>query len=192
MDFNDTAEEAAFRAEVRAFLDANARKKSETAPTNRRRYISDAEELTLAKAWQAKQADAGFARITWPEKWGGRGGTTIQQVIYNEEEARYLVPGGVFSIGLGMCIPTLMAYADEATLERHVRPALRGEEVWCQLFSEPVAGSDLAGLKTRAVRDGDDLYPLAAGVRQPGRHRDRADLGDLVERYLEFARQPGL
>ena len=180
MDFNDTAEEAAFRAEVRAFLDANARKKSETAPTNRRRYISDAEELTLAKAWQAKQADAGFARITWPEKWGGRGGTTIQQVIYNEEEARYLVPGGVFSIGLGMCIPTLMAYADEATLERHVRPALRGEEVWCQLFSEPVAGSDLAGLKTRAVRDGADWIVNGQKVWTSGAHY--SDFGILVTR----------
>jgi alkylation response protein AidB-like acyl-CoA dehydrogenase len=180
MDFNDTPDEAGFRAEVRAFLDVNAQKKSETAPSNRRRHISDAEELKQAKAWQAKKADAGFARITWPEKWGGRGGSMIQQVIYNEEEARYLVPGGVFAIGLGMCIPTLMNYADEATLQRYVRPALRGEEIWCQLFSEPVAGSDLAGLKTRAERDGDDWIVNGQKVWTSGAHY--SDFGILVTR----------
>jgi alkylation response protein AidB-like acyl-CoA dehydrogenase len=180
MDFNDTPEEAAFRAEVRAFLDANAAKKSETAPANRRRYISDLEELKPAKEWQAKKADAGFARITWPEKWGGRGGTSIQQVIYNEEESRYLVPGGVFGIGLGMCIPTLMAHCDDAVLQRYVRPALRGEEIWCQLFSEPVAGSDLAGLKTRAERDGEDWIVNGQKVWTSGAHY--ADFGILVTR----------
>ena len=180
MDFNDTPDEAGFRAEIRTFLDANAQKKSETAPSNRRRYISDAEELKQAKLWQAKKADAGFARITWPEKWGGRGGSMIQQVIYNEEEARYLVPGGVFAIGLGMCIPTLMNYADEATLQRYVRPALRGEEIWCQLISEPVAGSDLAGLKTRAERDGDDWIVNGQKVWTSGAHY--SDFGILVTR----------
>jgi alkylation response protein AidB-like acyl-CoA dehydrogenase len=180
MDFNDTPEEAEFRAEVRAFLDANAQKKSDVPPTRRRRYITDAEELAEAKSWQAKKADAGFARITWPEKWGGRGGSMIQQVIYNQEEARYLVPGGVFSIGLGMCIPTLMAYADEAALERYVRPALRGEEIWCQLFSEPVAGSDLAGLKTRAERDGEDWIVNGQKVWTSGAHY--SDFGILVTR----------
>jgi alkylation response protein AidB-like acyl-CoA dehydrogenase len=180
MDFNDTPEEAAFRAEIRAFLDANAPKKTEAAPRSRQRYISDEEDLKAAKAWQAKKADAGFARITWPEKWGGRGGTPIQQVIYNEEEARYLVPGGVFSIGLGMCIPTLMAYADEAALQRYVRPALRGEEIWCQLFSEPVAGSDLAGLKTRAERDGDHWVVNGQKVWTSGAHY--SDYGILVTR----------
>jgi alkylation response protein AidB-like acyl-CoA dehydrogenase len=180
MDFNDTPEEAAYRAEVRAFLDAHALKKSEQPATRRRRYITDDEELVEAKAWQAKKADAGFARITWPEKWGGRGGTQIQQVIYNQEEARYLVPGGVFSIGLGMCIPTLMAYADAATLERYVRPALRGEEIWCQLFSEPVAGSDLAGLKTRAERDGDDWIVNGQKVWTSGAHY--SDFGIVVTR----------
>jgi alkylation response protein AidB-like acyl-CoA dehydrogenase len=180
MDFNDTPEEAAFRTEVRAFLDAHGKRKSDTAPTSRRRYISDAEELKAAKAWQAKKADAGFARITWPPQWGGRGGTMMQQVIYDQEEAQYLVPDGVFVIGLGMCIPTLMAYADQATLERHVRPALRGEEIWCQLFSEPVAGSDLAGLKTRAERDGDDWIVNGQKVWTSGAHY--ADFGILVVR----------
>ena len=181
MDFNDTTEEAAFRTEVRAFLEANAKPKSEATARNRRRYISDAEELKEAKAWQAKKADAGFARITWPEKWGGRGGTMIQQIIYDEEERRYLVPNSTgFAIGLGMCIPTLMAYAEEAVLQRYVRPALRGEEIWCQLFSEPVAGSDLAGLKTRAERDGDGWVVNGQKVWTSGAHY--ADFGILVTR----------
>ena len=181
MDFNDTTEEAAFRTEVRAFLEANAKPKSEATARNRRRYISDAEELKEAKAWQAKKADAGFARITWPEKWGGRGGTMIQQIIYDEEERRYLVPNATgFAIGLGMCIPTLMAYAEESVLQRYVRPALRGEEIWCQLFSEPVAGSDLAGLKTRAERDGDDWVVNGQKVWTSGAHY--ADFGILVTR----------
>ena len=181
MDFNDTTEEAAFRTEVRAFLEANAKPKSEATARNRRRYISDAEELKEAKAWQAKKADAGFARITWPEKWGGRGGTMIQQIIYDEEERRYLVPNATgFAIGLGMCIPTLMAYAEESVLQRLVRPALRGEEIWCQLFSEPVAGSDLAGLKTRAERDGDGWVVNGQKVWTSGAHY--ADFGILVTR----------
>jgi alkylation response protein AidB-like acyl-CoA dehydrogenase len=180
MDFNDTQEEAAFRADVRAFLDANAKKKSEAQPASRRRYISDAEELQRAKAWQAKKAAAGFARITWPAKWGGRDGSAIQQVIYNEEEAKYLVPGGVFAIGLGMCIPTMMAYCDEATLLRHVPPALRGEEIWCQLFSEPAGGSDLAGLRTRAERDGDGWVINGQKIWTSGAHY--SDFGILITR----------
>ena len=113
MDFNDTTEEATFRAEVRRFLDVNARRKGATETTHRGRYIPDAnmaESLARAKAWQAQKADAGFAAITWPKQWGGRGGSPIEQVIYNQEEANYAVPRGVFEIGLGMCIPTMMTY----------------------------------------------------------------------------------
>jgi len=154
MDFDDTAEEARFRAEVRRFLDAHAtpRLRADAAP---RVGEPEAERLRKAKAWQARKAEAGYAGITWPKEWGGLGGTPIQQVIYNQEEAGYAVPKGVFEIGLGMCIPTMFAYATPQQLQRHVAPALRGEEIWCQLFSEPAAGSDLAGLRTRAERDGD-------------------------------------
>src|SRR5215472_13519382 len=155
MDFDDSPEEAAFRAEVRAFLDANAERKSAAQPVLRLRAI-DATEITRAKEWQAKKAAGGFAGLTWPKRWGGREASPIFQVIYNQEEANYAVPRGVFEIGLGMCIPTMMAYAKPEQLQRYVPPALRGEEIWCQLFSEPVAGSDVAGLRTRAVRDGDD------------------------------------
>ena len=155
MNFDDTPDEAAFRAEVRGFLAANATPKSRGAPASRARGV-DAAELQRAKEWQAKKADAGLAGLTWPKTWGGREATPIQQVIYHQEEESYAVPRGVFEIGLGMCIPTMMAYATPAQLERHVRPALRGEEIWCQLFSEPSAGSDVAGLRTSCARDGDD------------------------------------
>jgi acyl-CoA dehydrogenase len=183
MDFNDTPAEAAFRAEVRRFLDANASRKSPTEPAYRNRYIADAnmaESLAKAKSWQASKADAGLAAITWPTQWGGRGGTPIEQVIYNQEEANYIVPRGVFEIGLGMCIPTMMAYAAPAQLERYVRPALRGEEIWCQLFSEPSAGSDLAGLRTRAERDGDDWIINGQKIWTSGAHF--ADYGIIVVR----------
>jgi len=183
MDFNDTPEEAQFRAEVRRFLEANAKRKSATETAHRGRYIPDAnmaQSLARAKDWQAKKADAGFAAITWPKKWGGRGGSPIEQVIYNQEEADYAVPRGVFEIGLGMCIPTMMAYATPEQLERHVRPTLRGEEVWCQLFSEPAAGSDLAGLRTRAERAGDDWIINGQKIWTSGAHF--ADFGIIVTR----------
>ena len=183
MDFNDTPEEAAFRAEVRRFLDANARRKGATETTHRGRYIPDAnmaESLARAKAWQAQKADAGFAAITWPKQWGGRGGSPIEQVIYNQEEANYAVPRGVFEIGLGMCIPTMMAYAKPEQLDRYVQPALRGEEVWCQLFSEPAGGSDLAALRTRAERDGDDWIINGQKIWTSGAHL--SDFGIIVVR----------
>jgi alkylation response protein AidB-like acyl-CoA dehydrogenase len=108
--------------------------------------------MAESKAWQAKKAAAGYAQITWPKEWGGAGGTPVQQVIFNQEEARHPVPGNPFQIGLGMCVPTVMAFADEATKARFVGPALRGEEIWCQLFSEPSGGSDVAAARTKAQR----------------------------------------
>ena len=186
MDFQDKAQEAAFRAEVRAFLDKHAERKSEGNAAGRGRY-ADAEVLRKAKAWQRQKADAGFVGITWPKQWGGRGGTPIQQVIYNQEEADYVVPRGVFEIGLGMCIPTMMAYAQPKQLERYVLPAIRGEEIWCQLFSEPSAGSDLAGLRTRAERDGRDWVVNGQKIWTSGAHF--ADYGILVTRSDPNARK---
>ncbi len=180
MDFNDTPEEAAFRAEVRAFLDANATRKRPNEPAQRGRYNEGPEALARGKAWQARKATAGFAGITWDPQWGGRGGSSIQQVIYSQEEASYNVPRGYFEIGLGMCIPTLMHYARPEQLQRFVRPALRGEDIWCQLFSEPSAGSDLAGLRTRAERDGDDWVINGQKIWTSGAHF--CDYGLLITR----------
>jgi alkylation response protein AidB-like acyl-CoA dehydrogenase len=147
MDFNDTPEEAAYRAKVRDWLEANA-PRSGTG----RDLEGGRDSMAASKAWQAKKAAAGFAQITWPKEWGGPGGTPIQQVIFSAEEAKHPVPPNPFQIGLGMCVPTVMAFADEETKKRFVGPALRGEEIWCQLFSEPSGGSDVAAARTRAVR----------------------------------------
>ena len=104
MDFNDTPEEAKFRSEVRAWLEANAKPKSAAglSAENPRHQREEAEALKAAKAWQAKKAEKGYARITWPKEAGGLGGTPMQQVVYNQEEARFDVPTGFFDIGLGM------------------------------------------------------------------------------------------
>jgi alkylation response protein AidB-like acyl-CoA dehydrogenase len=149
MDFSDSPSEAAFRAKAMAWLEANAGDgvKGDTS--------FDVALLPGAKAWQAKKADAGFACITWPTAWGGADGSPMEQVIFDSEEARYGRNYGFFTIGLGMCVPTVMAFADDATKQRFVGPALRGEEIWCQLFSEPSAGSDVAAARTRAVRADD-------------------------------------
>ncbi len=154
MDFEDTPEEAEFRTQARAWIEANAPKQADDAGD----ALGDRggrEWFKQQRAWQAKKAEAGYAKITWPKEFGGLGGTPIQQVIFNQEEAG--IGGNTpFAIGLGMCIPTLMAYSDKQTLARYVKPALYGEEIWCQLFSEPAGGSDVAGLRTRAERDGED------------------------------------
>ncbi|MBM3619562.1 MAG: acyl-CoA dehydrogenase [Alphaproteobacteria bacterium] len=179
MDFNDTSEEAAFRAEVRKWLEANAKRKSDDKQAYRAR-VDDPGLLRAAKEWQAKKAAAGYARITWPKEYGGMGGSPIQQVIYQQEESNFLVPLGFFDIGLGMCIPTMMAYATKEQLTRHVKPALYGEEVWCQLFSEPAAGSDVAGIRTKAERDGDDWIINGQKVWTSGAHY--SDWGIIITR----------
>lgn len=153
MDFNDTPEEAAFRAEAHAFLTKHLEPKKANAISSR-----GARKLTLekAKTWQKVKADNQFAQITWPKEIGGRSGSPMQQVIWNQEEAKFDAPTGPFAIGLGMCVPTVIAFGSDANKQRYIQPALHGEEIWCQLFSEPSAGSDVAGLKMKAVKDGDD------------------------------------
>jgi alkylation response protein AidB-like acyl-CoA dehydrogenase len=160
VDFDDTPEEAAFRAEARAWLAEHAKPRP---PGGRRTpMLTDAyseaerEHVRAAKAWQATLYDEGWAGITWPREHGGRGGTPIQQIIYDQEAAHFDVPPGVFAQGIGMAGPTLIAFGTPEQQRRYLPPMLRGDEVWCQLFSEPGAGSDLAGLTTAAVWDGDD------------------------------------
>ena len=178
MDFKDTPEEASFRAEARTFLDANAERKSPGASFETPDSVD--ELIIAAKAWQAKKAAAGFAGITQLEKYGGRGGTTLERVIYDQEEANYITPIGVYEIGLGMCIPTMLAYATEEQKKRYAPPAFRGEEIWCQLFSEPQAGSDLANLRLRAEQDGDDWILNGQKIWTSGAHF--CDYGVIVTR----------
>ncbi len=180
MDFNDTPEQAAFRAEVRSWLAANAEPKQEGKRSLNRRIDSE-RGLEIAKEWQVKKAEAGYACMTFPTDYGGRSAPIINQVIYEQEEAKFDVPTGFFSIGLGMCAPTLIEYATEEQKQRYVPPMVRGEEVWCQLFSEPGAGSDLAGLRTSAKRDGDDWIINGQKVWTSGAHY--SDYGILVTRH---------
>ena len=186
MDFNDSPEEAAYRQQVREWLAANA-------PKTPLRDASgeSAEGLVRARDWQARKAAAGYAQITWPKDWGGPGGTPIQSVIFGQEEAKYGLGSGYFSIGLGMCLPTVIAFADEATRKRFVAPALRGDEVWCQLFSEPSGGSDLAGARTRAIRDGDDWVINGQKIWTSGAHY--SDYGILITRTnMEAPKHKGM
>ncbi len=171
MDFNDTPEEAAFRKEARAWLRANRPRKKDFEGLN---------EIEKAKFLQKRKYDAGWACITWPVEYGGRGASPIEQVIWNQEEAKYDLPGAVFSIGQGMAAPTLMAWADEETKKRFLPKLASGEEIWCQLFSEPAGGSDLAALRTRAVKDGDEWVINGQKIWTSGAHY--SDYGILVVR----------
>lgn len=182
MDFNDTPEEAAFRAQARAFLEANCKPKvARNAALGRpASEEQEASYLARAKAYQAKKAQAGFAGLTWAPAHGGRGLAPIFSVIFGQEEARFDAPGAPFTIGLGMCVPTLIAFGSDAHRQRYVPPALRGEEIWCQLFSEPAAGSDVAGIKTRAVQEGDAWRVQGQKVWTSGAHY--SDFGLLLAR----------
>ncbi|MEV0145796.1 MULTISPECIES: acyl-CoA dehydrogenase family protein [unclassified Nonomuraea] len=111
--------------------------------------------VSHAKDFMARLYDAGYSGITWPERWGGQGLTQAEERAFAAEARHFSLPTYVFSIGLGMTGPTLVDRGTDEQRERFVRPLLRGEEIWCQLFSEPGAGSDVAALQTRAVRDGD-------------------------------------
>lgn len=177
MDFDDTPGEAAFRDEVRAFLDGNAERRKD----GRVSFEVSEFDMDRARAWQARKAAAGFAGITLPREFGGRGGTPIQQIIFAQEELNYYVPRGmVFVVSLGICIPTMIAYASPDRLERYVKPALRGDELWCQLFSEPAGGSDLAGLRTRAERNGDEWLINGQKIWTSG--AQYADFGLIITR----------
>ncbi|MBT3535218.1 MAG: acyl-CoA dehydrogenase [Rhodospirillaceae bacterium] len=178
MDFNDTPQEAEFRAEARAWLEDNAERKAPGKVYKYRR--GEPELIPAARAWEARKFESGFAGIALPTEYGGRGETRLQQIIFAEEEINYLIPPPVFTISHGMAVPTLLTYATEEQKQRYVPATLRGDEIWCQMFSEPVAGSDLAGLRTRSVRDGDDWIINGQKIWTSGAHY--ADMAILVTR----------
>jgi len=153
MDLRDSPEEAAFRAEVRAFLEANA-------PRDLPDYYDDQVDheafLARSRAWQRTLYDAHWASITWPVEYGGRGLGPVQQIIWNQEQGRAGIGESLSMVGVSMAGPTLIAHGTDAQRQRYRAPMRRGDEMWCQLFSEPGAGSDLGSLATRAVREGDD------------------------------------
>jgi alkylation response protein AidB-like acyl-CoA dehydrogenase len=152
MDFADTTEEARFRQEARSFLEQHAPALAGRAGAEE----SESDFLARAKAWQKLKQENGWACLNWPKAFGGRGATPMEMIIWNQEEARYNVPTQPFAIGLGMCGPVVMGFAGDEQRAAYLPKMASGEEIWCQLFSEPAGGSDVANLRTRAVQDGDE------------------------------------
>jgi alkylation response protein AidB-like acyl-CoA dehydrogenase len=150
VDLNDTPEQARYREQVRSWLDEH---KAEAPPASG--AADDSSYIDARRAWQRQLAEGGLAGITWPKDFGGQGLGPIEQVIANQEIAEARVPGILDVIGIGMLGPCLIAHGTDEQKTRHLGPMLHGDEVWCQLFSEPAAGSDLAAVQTRARRDGD-------------------------------------
>jgi alkylation response protein AidB-like acyl-CoA dehydrogenase len=156
MDLNPTAEEERFRAVVRTWLESHLPRGWGTpayqAPA------TPAEQVAFARAWQRTLYDGGWAGLTWPQEYGGRGASLIEQLIYNEEYARLRAPDILaLKIGLSLVGPTLMNCGAPWQKERFLPRILAGDEIWCQGFSEPNAGSDLASLRTKAELHGDEF-----------------------------------
>ncbi len=170
MDFSDTPEEAAFRAEARAWLESNGRPRREGAAATPLAEGVDEATIREAQAWQKKKAEAGWACLRWPKAYGGREASAIEQVIWNQEEGKFEVPPPVFGIGIGMCGPTILAHGSEDQKQRWIPKLVTGEEIWCQLFSEPAAGSDLAGLRSSARREGDQWVVNGQKIWTTGAH----------------------
>jgi alkylation response protein AidB-like acyl-CoA dehydrogenase len=183
MEIGDSPEEAAFRAEAYDWLASKAALRADNRSGPRSTHGDQASlraELERARAWQRTLYDGGWAGITLPEEYGGRGGTGLQQVIFNEEMAKFDVSVGGLTVALAMVVPTLIAHGTEEQKDLHIDRILRGEELWCQLYSEPGAGSDLASLSTRAVLDGDEY--VVNGQKVWNSFAQLADYGILLAR----------
>jgi alkylation response protein AidB-like acyl-CoA dehydrogenase len=153
MDFGFTPRQEALRAEIRAWLDANLPPAGRD--TSQRVFASVAEEFAYLTAWQRRLFAGGWVGLQWPRAYGGRGFTLVEQAICQEELARARAPQLANRVGINLVGPTLFAHGTEAQRRRYLPKILDAEEIWCQLFSEPGAGSDLAALRTRAEADGD-------------------------------------
>jgi alkylation response protein AidB-like acyl-CoA dehydrogenase len=147
VDLTLSPSEEAFRDELRAWLDANH---PGSEPEG------DVAGFEFRRDWQRTLHEAGWAGVSWPKEYGGRGATLVEQAIFNEEFVRAQAPSTANVLGLAMGGPTVIAHGSEEQKRRYLEPILSAEEIWCQGFSEPGSGSDLASVKTRAVRDGDD------------------------------------
>ena len=185
MDFGDTPAQAAFRAEARAWLEANAPAKGspeafDGMSSPGRSAKREEEMANQARAWLGRLAADGWACLDWPTEYGGRGASTVETIIFEEEQSRYGVSMSIFMAALSMAAPTLMAWGTDEQKQRFLNPIRRGEMVFAQLFSEPNAGSDLAGLQTRAVRDGDEF--VVNGQKVWNSYAHLADWGILLAR----------
>jgi alkylation response protein AidB-like acyl-CoA dehydrogenase len=185
-----------FGAEATDFLEANAKRRvevtevwgqgsDEVAILPERTPEEDAAILAAAKEWRAKVFDAGFGWISGPEAYGGRGLPREYERIWQSLENDYDVPNiGPFGIGLGMVAPTILAHAIEDVKQRYLPAMYRGDTVACQLFSEPVAGSDLAGIQTKAIRDGEEWILNGQKVWTSGAHY--SDIGEIITRTSTY------
>jgi alkylation response protein AidB-like acyl-CoA dehydrogenase len=175
----ETPELTAFRLQVRSFLAEHAPKRAGRGDDEGAAFEATVAELGTQKAFQAALAGAGLAGLTWPKPWGP-GLTPEHQRVFNEEAAGYELPTTAYIIGLGMVIPTMIEFGTDAQRERYVAKALRGEEIWSQLFSEPGAGSDVASLQMRAERDGDEWILNGQKVWTTG--AQLSDFGAVIAR----------
>jgi alkylation response protein AidB-like acyl-CoA dehydrogenase len=146
MDFGDAPEQAEFRAEIRAWMERTVALLPPEEP------VDLEERLAVFRIWQREAYAAGYAGLSWPTEYGGRGAGVLERAIWAQEADAAGAPDPVNSIGEGFAGPTIIEYGDEAQKQRYLEPILRGDEIWCQLFSEPEAGSDLAGLRAVAER----------------------------------------
>ena len=178
MDFNDTQEQAEFRQTCKKWLEENAEPKT---AYDKEKSFANIDNLESAKNWQKKKYDAGWALLHWPKEYGGIAASAIERIIWAEEESKFDVPKGIFEIGLGMCGPVMMEYATEEQKSRYLPSMAEGNEIWCQLFSEPSAGSDVAGLRSKAVQNGDEWVINGQKVWTSGAHF--SDYGILVVRH---------
>ena len=162
-----------FRARVRAFLVEHAEREKWVRDEHGRPRPDDApneERVARARRCLGLLFDAGLGALTWPERFGGQGLTNRQQIIFNQEAAAYDLPLGIFVIGHGMIAPTLLAHGTDDQCDRYLPRLLRGDDIWCQMFSEPEAGSDLASISCRADRDGDGWVITGQKVWTSGAH----------------------
>jgi len=182
MDFGDTTTEAAFRTEAKAWLDKNAKLKSHPNETWAALLADKSSQniVRLAKEFQLKKYADGWACLHWPKEYGGRAASAMERVIWGQEEAKYVMPRGVFDIGQGMAGPILMKYATDQQNARYLPPMAKGDEIWCQLFSETSAGSDVAGLRMTAQQDGDEWVLNGEKIWTSGAHY--CDFGIVVAR----------
>ncbi len=159
MDLEDTPEQAAYRIQVRTWLEQH---KAQAPILEGPGAITDEDEIIAARrVWQGKLAEGGLAGVTWPTEYGGQGLGPIENVICSQEIAKAKVPGILDGIGVGMLGPTIIANGSEEQKSRYLPPLLHGDEVWCQLFSEPAAGSDLAAVQARARQQDDGSWRLS-------------------------------
>lgn len=154
MDFSYPAEVEKFRIDLRDWLSANL---TEELVAARRPSGRDDAAFEMLRAWNATMADAGWGAVSWPREYGGRGATVLEQLVYTEETTRARVPVPLNIIGLNNIAPAIMQYGTEAQKKTLLPRMMRADDIWCQGMSEPEAGSDLAALRTRAVRDDDDF-----------------------------------